>query len=68
MLYSEKEIIEIFKLMGLASPRERQHFKRMKRVDAEPEAEQTCLFIDASGQSSAFESEVKDAELEANPR
>lgn len=65
-MHSENEIVEIFKLMGLASPKERQCFMKMKGLHAKPESEQTCLFISASGESSRLESEVKDAELEAN--
>lgn len=65
-MHSENEIIEIFKLMGLGSPEEREHFKEMQRLYAKPKSEQTCLFISASGESSSLESEVKDAELEAN--
>lgn len=66
-MYSEKEIIEIFEFMGLASPKEREHFKKIKTFHAKPESEQTCLFMSASGGSSTSQSEVKDAKLEANP-
>lgn len=66
-MHSEKEIIEIFRLMGLASTEEREHLKKMQRLHGKPESEQTCLFVSASSGSSMLESEVKDAELEANP-
>jgi hypothetical protein len=66
IVHSEKEIIEIFELMGLASLKEREYFRKMQRLYAKPESEQTCLFIGISGGSSILESEVKDAELEAN--
>jgi ATP-dependent protease ClpP protease subunit len=66
-VYSENEIIKIFKLMGLASSEEREYFKKMQTLHAQPKSEQTCLFINSSGGSSTLELEVKYAELEANP-
>ena len=66
MYSSDDRIIEVFELMDLASPAERERFKKMqthygksRSVVASP--------VDACEASNSMEWEVQDAELEGNP-
>lgn len=67
-MHSEDELLKMFRIMGLDSPQERERFKKMKKLYAEPKSEQPRLFINVSGGTSTLQSEVKDAELEADSR
>ena len=66
-MFSENEIVETFKTMGLFSLEERERFHTMLAAQVGSGQEQTYVFIRASGGSIKLESEeVGDAELEAN--
>lgn len=65
-MHSEDELVRMFRIMGLDSPEEREHFRKMKKLHAKPKPEQPHLFINISGGTSTLQSEVKDAELEAD--
>ena len=67
-MHSEDELVKMFRIMGLDSLEEREHFRKMKKFHAEPKPEQPRLFINISGGTSTLQSEVKDAELEADSR
>ena len=58
----------MFRTMDLDSPQERERFKKMRRLHAEPKSEQSRLFINVSGGTSTSQSEVEDAELETDSR
>ena len=67
-MHSRDELVKMFRTMGLNSPQERERFKKMRKLHAEPESEQSRLFINVSGGTSTSQSEVEDAELEADTR
>ena len=67
-MHSRDELVKMFRTMGLDSPQERERFKKMRKLHAEPKAEQSRLFINVSGGTSISQSGVEDAELEADSR
>jgi len=67
-MHSRDELVRMFRTMGLDSPQERERFKKMRRLHVGPKPEQSRLFINVSGGTSTSQSEVEDAELEADSR
>ena len=67
-MHSRDELTKMFRTIGLDSPRKRERFKKMRRLNAEPKSERPHLFINVSGGTNASQSEVEDAELETDSR
>ena len=67
-MYSESEIIEMFRAMGLGSSKERGVFDTMRSLRRERQSEEDTgwLFITAACASSGVCEEDDNAELEGN--
>jgi len=63
-MHSDKDICDIFRLMGLLSAEERKPFEVMSTPRIPDDSEQPYLFIRTDSVSSRMESEKEDAKLE----
>ena len=65
IMYTKKEIKEIFKLMGLLKPKEREYFQNFSNLNKTSELDYSHDIL-ADNKTSIFNTENKDAELEGN--
>ena len=63
-MYSEDEIAEAFKLMGLSSAEERETFMKMLKLQPQNKLERLSLFIRTRSGSNEMGLEAKNAKLE----